>query len=78
MATTVRISEHSKKVLSEIAKIEKKPMQTILNEAIEYKRRQIFFDKLDAEYEKLDPEGWKELREEEKLYESTLSDGLKD
>jgi predicted transcriptional regulator len=78
MATTVRISDEKKEVLREIARKLKKTMQSVLEEAIECKRRQVFFDTLDEEYEKMSSQELYELRKEEQLYESTLSDSFND
>ena len=82
MSTTVenpniRISAHSKATLRELAKREGKPMQTILDEAIERYRRDTFFRELNESYLRLqaDPEAWKEELAERQEWDTTLMDG---
>ena len=44
----------------------------------EQDRRRRLFDKLEAEYAKLqeDPEAWRSLQDEQRVWEATLGDGL--
>ena len=50
MAATVRISEATHKVLSELARREQVPMQTVLDRAIETYRRHRFLDAVNETY----------------------------
>lgn len=74
----IRISPRSKATLRELARHEGKPMQTVLDEAIEQYRRDKFFHELDEAYARLqaDPEAWAEELAERQLWEGTLMDGL--
>ena len=77
MATgTVRINQKSHNILRQIASKEGKPMQTILEAAIEEYRRQSFLHEANAAYAALrgDPKKWKEELAERKDWESTLAD----
>lgn len=74
----IRISAQSKAILRELAEREGKPMQTVLDEAIEQYRRDRFFRELDEGYAQLqaDPQAWQEELDERHLWDSTLADGL--
>ena len=74
---TVRINQKSHEILRKIASREGKPMQAILEAAIEEYRRQRFLHETNAAYAALrsDPKKWKEELSERKEWESTLTDG---
>lgn len=74
----IRISAKAKATLRDLAKRERKPMQTVLDEAIEQFRRDKFFRELDEAYARLqaDPKGWKDELEERRIWDRTLMDGL--
>ena len=75
----IRISAHSKATLRELAKREGKPMQAVLDEAIErYRRRNTFFRELNESYVRLqaDPEAWKQELAERQEWDTTLMDGM--
>ena len=74
----IRISPHSKAVLRELAKREGKPMQTVLDEAIEHYEREKFLNDVNAAYAQLraDPQAWKEELAERSEWDGTLMDGL--
>lgn len=76
----IRISPHAKATLRDLAKREGKPMQTVLDEAIEYYQREKFMDEVNAAYAKLkdDPQAWGEEQEERQAWEATLNDGLEE
>jgi predicted DNA-binding protein len=76
----IRIAPRSKAVLRALAKREGKPMQTILDEAIERYQRDSFLDDVNSAYADLrkDPKAWKEEQAERALWDKTLADGLKD
>jgi len=74
----IRISPKSKAALRELAKRAGKPMQTILDEAIDQYSRDKFLDEVNAAYARLraDPKAWKEELAERKEWDGTLMDGL--
>lgn len=74
---TIRTSERTHKHLRSLSKSLNKPMQTILDQAVEEYRRAVFLDKFDKDYAALraDPEAWSEVLEERKLWDNTLADG---
>jgi len=76
----IRITPRSKAVLRALAKQEGKPMQAVLDEAIEHYHRDKFLDAVNAAYATLrdNPEAWKEERAERSLWDKTLADGLTD
>ena len=75
---TIRISRQSKATLRELADHEGKPMQTVLDDAIEQYRRDRFFRELDEGYARLqtDDKAWQEELDERRLWDSTVADGL--
>ena len=74
----IRISPQSKATLRELAKREGKPMQAVLDEAIEQYRRDAFFRELNESYVRLqdDPEAWKEELAERQEWDTVPMDGL--
>ena len=74
----IRISPRSKAVLRTLAKQEGKPMQAVLDEAIEHYQRDKFLDEVNAAFAKLrgDRKAWKEERAERARWDKTLNDGL--
>ena len=64
--------------MRELAKRAGKPMQTILDEAIDQYSRDKFLDEVNAAYARLqaDPKAWKEELAERKEWDGTLMDGL--
>ncbi|HEX3556423.1 MAG TPA: toxin-antitoxin system protein [Thermoanaerobaculia bacterium] len=74
----VRISDHAREALREIAHAEQESMQPVLEKAVEQYRRRQFFDELDAAYVKLqeDPEAWRAIEDERRAWDATLGDGL--
>jgi hypothetical protein len=76
----IRITPRSKAVLRVLARQEGKPMQAVLDEAIEHYQRDKFLDEVNAAYATLrsDPKAWKEEQAERALWDTTLADGLKD
>jgi len=77
MAATVRISEATHKVLSELARREQVPMQTVLDRAIETYRRNRFLDAVNETYAALqsDNRTWASELEERKEWRRTITDG---
>jgi len=76
----IRITPRSKSVLRALAEREGKPMQAVLDEAVEHYQRDKFLDEVNAAYATLrnDPKAWKEEQAERALWDKTLADGLKD
>lgn len=74
----VRISPNAKAALRDLAKREGKPMQAVLDEAIEHYQREKFMDEANAAYARLqsDPQAWREEQEERQAWDATLNDGL--
>ena len=74
----IRISARSKESLRELAKRAGKPMQAVLDEAVEQYRRDQFFREAEESYVRLqnDPKAWKEHVSELELWSGTLGDGL--
>jgi len=74
----IRISARAKAALKMLSKQEGKPMQAVLDEAIERYQRDRFFDEVNASFAALgsDPKAWQEEQAERALWDSTLSDGL--
>ena len=75
---TIRISRQSKATLRELAAHEGKPMQTVLDDAVEQYRRDRFFRELDEGYARLqtDDKAWQEELDKRRLWDSTVADGL--
>jgi len=77
--TTIRISEVSRRILREISRRDKKPMQAVLEQAIEAYRRQTFLVGLSADFAALsenEPE-WQAEKAERTAWDITLADGEK-
>ncbi len=74
----IRITSRSKAVLRALARQEGKPMQAVLDEAIEHYRREKFLDEVNAAYAALrnDSKAWKEEQAERALWDTTQADGL--
>ena len=75
---TVRISEHTRDTLRELARTEDDTMQAVLEKAVEAYRRTRLFQELDAAYGKLqeDPGAWADVEAERRIWDATLGDGL--
>jgi hypothetical protein len=73
----IRITPHSKSVLRALAKQAGKPMQAVLDEAIEHYQRDKFLDEMNAAFTNLrnDPKAWKEEQAERAIWDKTLGDG---
>ena len=80
MSMTAKISKPTHQALKQMAEKTGKPMQLVLDEAVELYRREQFFEELNRQVlaVKADPKAWAEELEERKLLEGSLSDGLDD
>jgi len=78
--TTVRIRSETKLILQELAARTGKPMQTVLDLAIEEYRRQQFLQEANEAYAALrkDPKAWKAELSERKEWDATISDDQED
>jgi hypothetical protein len=78
--TTVRIKKETQNILRELAVSEGKPMQTILDLAIEEYRRQRFVQEANAAYATLrkNPKAWKAELIERREWDATMADGQED
>jgi hypothetical protein len=75
--STIRISEASRRILREISRRDKKPMQAVLEQAIEAYRRQTFLVGLSADFAALrenEPE-WQAEKAEQTAWDITMADG---
>ena len=75
--TTIRISESSRKMLYDLARQDNKPLQAIVEQAIESYRRKRFMEGLSDDFASLrnNPENWQAEVEERKEWDVTLADG---
>jgi predicted transcriptional regulator len=75
--TTIRISEASRRILREISRRDKKPMQAVLEQAIEAYRRQTFLVGLSADFAALRENGpeWQAEKAERTAWDITMADG---
>ena len=78
-STTVRISQQGRVMLKKLARQTSRPMQAVLDDAIEQYRRRRFLEEANAAYDRLrkDAKAWKEELAERRQWEATLSDGNK-
>lgn len=74
----VRISKNTHEVLRSLSNTEGKPMQDIIEKAIDDYRRKAFLKGLSNDYRMLrtDAEAWKEYAAETALWDNTLTDGM--
>ncbi len=74
---TVRIKRETQDILRELANNEGKPMQTILDLAIEGYRRQRFLQEANEAYAALrnNPQAWKAELAERREWDTTMADG---
>ena len=77
ITSPVTISNTSYQTLAEISAISGKPIDTVLEQAIEQYRRQQFLAAADRAYLALRdrPEAWQEELEERQAWDITLEDG---
>jgi predicted transcriptional regulator len=76
---TIRISESSRSALREISQRDNKPMQAVLEQAIEAYRRQTFLVDLSSDFAALrenEPE-WQAEKVERAAWDIALADGEK-
>jgi hypothetical protein len=76
--TTVRINETTRDTLRELARAEGRPMQAVLEQAVETLRRQRFLEAVNSAYGSLrgDAKAWAGIERDRRDWDSTLLDGL--
>jgi predicted transcriptional regulator len=76
--TTVRISSPARETLRGLAEAAGKPMQAVLEDAIEALRRERFLREVNAAYAQIrrDPQAWASVEREREAWDVTLLDGL--
>jgi hypothetical protein len=76
--TTVRITATARDILREMARIEGRPMQALLEEAVETLRRKRFLEEVNAGYASLrdDAKAWAAVEAERREWDHALHDGL--
>jgi len=79
-SATVRIGTRSKETLRKLAAQTGRKMQTVLDEAVEAYRHQLFLEEANAAFAALheDPEAWAAEQEERAVWDATSADGLCD
>ena len=77
---TVRIPEKTNRQIKQMAEECDATKTQIIQKAIDVYQRQIYFEKLNADFAALraDPIAWQEELEERKVWDATLSDGLEE
>ena len=77
-STTIRVRPETHQTLAKLAKQSHLSMQTVLREALEAYRREVFLQRTNQAYGKLrsDPAAWAEYQEELKAWDRTAEDGL--
>jgi predicted transcriptional regulator len=77
-STTVRISESSHALLSELAERSQQSMQHVIAEALEEYRKRLFWQQARRDFEQLrsDPEAWQAEQKELAVWDQTIADGL--
>jgi len=76
LSTTVRIPESTRASLRQLAEVEGRSMQAILEEAIEAYRRTKFLEHLNSSYASLTDIERQELQQEIVEWDLSLQDGL--
>ena len=77
-STTVRVNLATHKVLTDLAQETHFSIQTVLNNAVEAYRREVFLDRTNQAYAELKrhPKAWTESQEELAAWNGTTKDGL--
>ena len=77
-APTVRISEHSRECLKQLAEQSGQTMMNVLDQAIDAYRRKLLLEQINAGYAELrsDTTAWAEHVAERQGWDTALADGL--
>jgi hypothetical protein len=75
--STVRVSESTRRAIKDLSEVEKVPMQTVLERAVETYRRERFLAAANRTYAalKANPQAWKDELAERALWDNSLTDG---
>ncbi len=78
--TTIRVSQHIRCLLQELAQVSGSSMQAVLEQALEQYRRQQLLEATNAAYAALyaNPQIRDHTTQEEQEWEQTLADGLEE
>ena len=78
MSTTIRVSEETRRLAADLAARTGEQMQQVVAVALAAYERTLFWDSLDAAYDRLaeDPEAWAEQEAERAAEAVALRDGL--
>lgn len=76
--TTIRISDHAHATLKQLSGQAGRPMQSLLEDAVEELRRRRFLEQVNEAYASLraDTRKWKDVVVERGAWDVTLADGL--
>ncbi|MBI4023453.1 MAG: toxin-antitoxin system protein [Verrucomicrobia bacterium] len=77
-STTVRVNPTTHKVLANLAEETHSSIQTVLREAVETYRREVFLERTNQAYAELkkNPKTWAEYQKEMAAWDHTAKDGL--
>jgi len=77
-ALNVDISDESHKTLQELSAQEGKSIQSIIDQAVELYRREVFIEDANTAFQELrdDPDAWAEEVQERALWDNTVGDGI--
>lgn len=79
MSTTIRVSEHTRRRVAELAAATGRQMQTIVDEAVADYERTMFWESFEAGYAKIadDPHQWSSVQAERDSEEAALVDDIR-
>jgi len=79
-STTIRVTNHARDTVREIAEITGKRQQEVVDEAVEAYRRQVLLDKANQAFAALrsDKKSWQAELEEREAWDETLADGAEE
>jgi len=77
-STTIRVRSETHKTLAKLAKQSHSSIQTVLSDALEAYRREVFLRRANQAYAELrsDPVAWAEYQKELAAWDSTAGNGL--
>ena len=77
-SVTMRVSKKTHQAIRQLAGREDRPMQAVIETAIEEYRRRKFLEAANAAYAQCrkNPKQWRRMRKELAEWDATLSDGL--
>lgn len=76
----IHLSARATATIHELAAKEGKSAETVLDEAVEEYRRELFFREFNEAFARLqaDPVAWADYQAEQRLWDSALMDGLEE